>query len=63
MWSDTSHNISDEKENDALRLEDKINKFEKELEGQGMQIRNVALSAAIDYVKDYALYSIVSLWF
>lgn len=41
-----------------LDLEDQINKFEKQLEGRGMQIKSVTMSAAMD-IDEYYLYSVV----
>jgi hypothetical protein len=48
------------KEEDMLEMEDEINQFEKELEEQEMQIRNITMSASVDYqANEFALYSIV----
>jgi hypothetical protein len=45
-------------ERGMLDLEDQINKFEKQLEGRGMQIKSVTMSAAMD-IDEYYLYSVV----
>jgi hypothetical protein len=45
-------------ERGMLDLEDQINKFEKQLEGRGMQIKSVTMSAAMD-TDEYYLYSVV----
>jgi hypothetical protein len=51
--------IGRKKEKDLGTLAEEINQFEKELEGQGMQIRNINLAAAISTVGEEIAYSIV----
>jgi hypothetical protein len=46
-------------EKDTLVLQDRINQFEGELEGQGMQIHNITLSAPTNANGVIALFSLV----
>jgi hypothetical protein len=51
--------IGRKKEKDLATLADVINQFEKELDGGGMQIRNINFAAAISTVGEEIAYSIV----
>ena len=51
--------IGRKKEKDLATLADVINQFEKELDGGGMQIRNLNFAAAISTVGEEIAYSIV----
>jgi hypothetical protein len=50
--------IGRKKEKDMLVLEDEINNFEQLLKDQGLQISNIALSAATEF--EGALYCMVN---
>jgi hypothetical protein len=51
--------IGRKKEKDLATLADEINQFEKELDGGGMQIRNINFAAAISTVGEEFAYSMV----
>jgi hypothetical protein len=51
--------IGRKKEKDLATLADEINQFEKELDGGGMQIRNINFAAAISTVGEEIAYFMV----
>jgi hypothetical protein len=51
--------IGRKKEKDLATLADEINQYEKELDGSGMQIRNINFAAAISTVGEEIAYSMV----
>ena len=51
--------IGRKKEKDLATLGDEINQLEKELDGSGMQIRNINFAAAISTVGEEIAHSIV----
>jgi hypothetical protein len=51
--------IGRKKEKDLATFADEINQFEKDLDGSGMQIRNINFAAAISTVGEEIAYSMV----
>ena len=46
-------------EKDIIAIEDEIDRIEKELEGEGMEIRNINLSVAIDSFQNEYVYCMI----